>query len=83
MFLLIAPSFVAAQKFYDKAKLSDIGPIKVMLTDGATNGCWTNLMETKNYAAGQIDIAGGRVVETAEEEHSHFTILVQAGRRDG
>ena len=79
---LILPSFVAAQKFDDKVKLNDIGPIVVELMDGATNGCWTNLMEAKNYAAGQIDIAGGKVVETAQEASSVFVIYVQAQRMD-
>ena len=78
--MLIAPSFVAAQKFDDKVKLKDISPITVELMDGATNGCWTNLMEAKNYAAGQIDIAGGKVVETAQEASSYFIIHVQAAR---
>ena len=78
--ILIAPNWVVAQKMDEKAKLSDISPLYIELVDNATNGCWTNLMEAKSYAAGQIDIAGGKVVETAQEASSVFTINVHAGR---
>ena len=80
IFLLVAPSFAAAQKFDEKAGLINISPITVELSDNATNGCWTNLIEAKNYAAGQIDIAGGKVVETAAEAYSVFGINVIAQR---
>ncbi|MDA9612728.1 hypothetical protein N9S22_01275 [Paracoccaceae bacterium] len=80
--ILIAPTWAVAQKFDKTVKLSDIGPFYVELMDGADNGCWTNLMEAKSYAAGQIDIAGGKVVEQSENPKAKavFTIVVNAAR---
>lgn len=80
--MLVVPTWAVAQKFDPKATLNDIGPLYIELMDNATNGCWTNIMETKNYAAGQIDIAGGKVVETPQEAYSVFGILVSAARMD-
>ena len=82
IFLLIAPSFVAAQKIDPKTNVNDISPVYVELMDNATGGCWTNLMEVKNYAAGQVDIAGGKLAETAQEAFSIFSINVIAERLD-
>ena len=82
IFLLIAPSFVAAQKFDPKTNVNDITPVYIELMDNATGGCWTNLMEAKNYAAGQVDIAGGKLVETPQEAYSIFSINVIAERMD-
>ena len=82
IFLLIAPSFVAAQKFDNLAYMIVISPVYIELIDNANGGCWTNLMEAKNYAAGQVDIAGGKVVETSQEAYSIFSINVIAERMD-
>tara|TARA_B100000900_G_scaffold80967_1_gene65232 strand:- start:171 stop:617 length:447 start_codon:yes stop_codon:yes gene_type:complete len=80
--ILIAPTWAVAQKFDEKLKLGDIGPLYVELMDHASNACWTNLIEAKSYAAGQIDIAGGKVVDTTKKAETTFSILIVAKRMD-
>ncbi|MDA9612616.1 hypothetical protein N9S22_00695 [Paracoccaceae bacterium] len=82
IFILITPCWAAAQKFQENLKFSDLGGGEVIIDiiDNATNGCWTNIMEAKNYAAGQIDIIGGKVVETTKEAYAVFNISVSAER---
>ena len=64
--MLTAPTWAVAQKFDPKVTLTDIGPLYIELVDNADNGCWTNLVETKSYAAGQIDLVGGKAEERPE-----------------
>ena len=35
--------------------------------DNAYGGCWTNLMEAKNYATGQVYTGGGKVMKIRQK----------------
>ena len=41
--LLIAPSWAWSEKFTLDETLADIGSIKVVISDSAVDGCWTNI----------------------------------------
>tara|TARA_Y100000766_G_C18653396_1_gene481582 strand:+ start:144 stop:596 length:453 start_codon:yes stop_codon:yes gene_type:complete len=80
--ILIAPTWADAQKSQENLKFSDLGSGSVIieLRDNAVAGCWTNIIEAKNYAAGQVDIVGGKVVEISEEAYAVLAINVSADR---
>ena len=62
IFLLIVPSF-AMSEIIDKknAKLSLFNSVNVRVHDDVENGCWTNINETKTYAADQLEMIGAKV----------------------
>jgi hypothetical protein len=60
-FLLAAPSVAMCEVIDDKAKLSDFNSINVRIHDNVSNGCWTNISETKSYAYGQLELRGATV----------------------
>ena len=78
--ILIVPTWAAAWKMDDKVTFPDIGPVKVYINDSARNGCWTNIKEAKNYAEGQIEIAGGKTVDKDEEAFVTLNINVLGER---
>ena len=43
--LLIMPMKVMAVKYDTDATFKNIGPLKVLIYDLATGGCWTNIKE--------------------------------------
>ena len=82
LFILIAPSWAAADKYVKDLTLSQVGPIFVRLIDGADGGCWTNLKEVKTYASNKIELAGGTLVDKIQEarEGIIFSIDINANR---
>jgi len=78
--ILIAPSWAAAGRYDETVKLSDISPIFIKILDSSVNGCWTNIMEAKKYAADQIDMAGGTVGDPFFVYQSSFLIAVNGER---
>ena len=81
--MLIAPSWAVADKYIKDMKFSDVGVIIVDLHDGASGGCWTNLMEVKTYASNKIELAGGTLIDEMNEIWGKgvvFSIVVNADR---
>ena len=37
----------------------DTNQIKVLIVDEATDGCWTNLLESKKYVEDKLQLLGG------------------------
>jgi len=58
---LIAPNWGLATIFSPNVNLKDLGAIKVVISDMATGGCWTNIKEVKDYADGKLEIAGAGI----------------------
>lgn len=86
--LLIAPSWAWAQIFVsDETHLKDLPPMFVKIHDNATDGCWTNIKEVKDYAEGKLEIAGANLNYTGDKqfvpwdyEGSVFSIIVISER---
>ena len=69
----VAQTFVS-----DTLNPDRFGPVRVILEDAATDGCWTNLGEAKTYAEDQLKRLGYTVV--TEEYLSRFSITVHSQR---
>ncbi len=54
--------------------------ITVVLSDGAREGCWTNLKETREYSEAKLHEAGFEVVADASEATAAFEISVDSNR---
>ena len=54
--LLIMPMKVMAVKYDPDATFKNIGPLKVLIYDLATGGCWTNIKEVRDYVIGQVEL---------------------------
>ena len=53
--------------------LKDIKHIEVYLADDATDACWTNLTESREYAEEKIRMAGGNLYEAGTPKvHGEF-----------
>jgi hypothetical protein len=57
----------------------NISPVRVAIVDNATNGCWTNLNETKDYADAQLELAGIKV--TNEFTARSYLVLKVSSKR--
>lgn len=58
-------------------KPSDFDGAYVHIFDNATNGCWTNIRETRSYAEDQLELAGFNLVERPEsKEHEPHPLLI-------
>ncbi|MDA9822924.1 hypothetical protein N9C56_10495 [Paracoccaceae bacterium] len=66
---------------FDLKKLTSI---KVVLEDGASGACWTNLKEVREYAEEKLRMKGVKInndVTTSEEDYTYsFTITVNSER---
>ena len=80
--ILVVPSWAGAQKFDKDITLTDVSPIFVDIDDASKDGCWTNIKEAKNYAEGQIEITGGKTIETLQGANSTFFITVVSTRNN-
>ena len=63
----------------------DTKKVAVFISDSATGGCWTNLLESKKYAEDKLTLSGANVIDEKfipfEAEKSYvFNIFVQARR---
>ena len=56
--------------------LKDIKHIEVILTDDATEACWTNLRETREYAEEKIRMAGGNLYQAGPKVWPNYYALV-------
>ena len=79
-FTLGLTTAVYAQKFDEGVTFEDLGPVVVSLIDNATGGCWTNMKEAKNYAEGQLDMAGAKVADDIANAAISLDISVLAER---
>lgn len=57
-----------------------LSPTFVSIMDGAEDGCWTNIGETKTYAEDQLELAGIRVVDDPKDAISRFSVSVNGKR---
>ena len=69
----------SAQWVSDDVSPQSIGPVKVSLHDGATDACWTNLREVREYVEEKLRMSGYSVVQTNAPIYS-FSITVAAYR---
>ena len=67
-----------AQFYSSDANPSTVESISVRIIDEATDGCWTNLREVREYAEEKLRIAGYKVV--SQEGEYRFVINVHAFR---
>ena len=66
---------VAAQEDYIAPFTKEnISPVRVALNDRATNGCWTNLNEVKDYTEGQLELSG---IEVTNENAARTYLAVE------
>ena len=79
-FTLGLTTAVYAQKFDEDVTFEDLGPVVVSPIDNATGGCWTNMKEAKNYAEGQLDMAGAKVADDIANAAISLDISVLAER---
>lgn len=78
--LLLFPFEALAWKVDPQIRIPDLKKIHVALDDQASGGCWTNIRETRDYAAGKIEILGGTIEEKFETADFIFAIGVLASR---
>jgi len=81
--LFAAPSY--AQFISQEFRLADTGTVHVQLSDNATNGCWTNLRETREYAEEKLRSKGAKISsEPRLGDHDYrFSVSVTAYRTGG
>ena len=70
IFLLIAPNFVAASIWDEKAKLTDFGKINIAILDAASDGCWTNISEVRKYIKDKLEVIGVTVTDNRNNKFS-------------
>lgn len=79
LFFMYAPPASSASVF-GEVKPWQWGPIEVSLNDGARDGCWTNLRDSKAYAVEKLSAMGFDVVENNDFGGFVFEIFVNAFR---
>ncbi|WP_171239702.1 hypothetical protein [Ruegeria sp. HKCCA5491] len=57
--------------------------VKVEVTDGATEGCWTNIGEVQTYAEDKLGNLGYEVREKDAPAHFVFDVFINSGRSGG
>ena len=70
------------QKFDSGTTFGELGAVAVTIMDNATGGCWTNLVEAKSYAKGQLDILGAEVVDDVSQAAVSLEISVLSSRHE-
>jgi hypothetical protein len=76
---LTAPAY--AQSMFDKLDVDDLSPTMLVISDGATGGCWTNAGEAESYAEDQLGLSGVEVVQDdVSPINTIFSINVRAER---
>ena len=70
IFMFIAPSFVAALVWDEKAKLTDFGTMNIAIVDGAEGGCWTNIGEVRSYIKDKLEVIGVIVSDNKSNLHA-------------
>ena len=80
IFILLVPSWAGAIKLDENVRLADLNAIHITIDDQALQGCWTNLRESKEYAAGKIETLGVTVEENWDDAEFILAISVQAQR---
>ena len=69
----------------DQDYVKSIKQIEVILEDNATNACWTNLKESREYAEEKLRGLGATLYDNEEKYFGHYyvlTIHVQSKRLD-
>ena len=50
---------------------NNVKSIRVNINDGASDGCWTNLMEVKRYAEDKLELVGYRIWRKRNLDAAH------------
>ena len=82
LFALFASTACSAEVF-GLDYLKTIKQIEVLLDDGATGACWTNLKESREYAEEKVRMAGGKLYDVGDKyygQHYLFRIKVRSQR---
>ena len=69
----------------DQDYVKNIKQVEVILEDNATNACWTNLKESREYAGEKLRGLGATLYDNEEKYYGHYyalTINVQSKRLD-
>ncbi len=66
---------------------NNVKSIRVNINDGASDGCWTNLMEVKRYAEDKLELAGYRIwkksnYDAADRDSYYLSITVTSQRKN-
>jgi len=82
IFAIIVLLFSTSASFAQQSALEylkEIKHIEVFLADRATDACWTNLTETREYAEEKIRMAGGSVYEagTPKAHGEYYSLNVK------
>ena len=70
----------SAQNVAPNVNPQSIGPVKVSLNDGASDACWTNLREVREYVEEKLRMSGYYVADTPRAPIYSFSITVHAYR---
>ena len=87
LFAAIAVLFAASTGAFaiDQDYVKNIKQVEVILEDNATNACWTNLKESREYAEEKLRGLGATLYDNEEKYYGHYyalTINVQSKRLD-
>ena len=87
LFAAIAVLFAASTGAFalDQDYVKNIKQVEVILEDNATNACWTNLKESREYAEEKLRGLGATLYDNEEKYFEHYyalTINVQSKRLD-
>ena len=87
LFAAIAVLFAASTGAFaiDQDYVKNIKQVEVILEDNATNACWTNLKESREYAEEKLRGLGATLYDNEEKFFGHYyalTINVQSKRLD-
>ena len=59
--ILLTPAWATGEVIDSDVSLRDFTTINIRIHDDVENGCWTNISETKSYAADQLELIGGKI----------------------
>ena len=65
----VAAKFVSAAKNFTTFDFHKLGSINVVLNDKASDACWTNLTESREYAEEKVIMAGSKPQPKSEDRY--------------
>ena len=72
-----------AQFVSDDLSPVTIGNVSVKIHDEATDGCWTNLGEVKNYAKDKLELKGYKISDTNFEYYTIYVLVATQRTEEG